>query len=93
MRRIESEKNHYGCTMDDVKAAIAKGAMPKARAELVSDDGSTPRAKMVVSDYLYKFEMADNGIDKMEWYWWFDYDQKNAIMEYLEEDYEGGFHV
>ena len=93
MERTESEKNHYGCTLDDVKAAIAKGAMPRARAELVSDDGETPRAKMVISDCLYKYEMADNGIDKMEWYWWFQWEMKETIMEYLEEVYEGGFHV
>jgi len=87
MERILSEKTYYGCTLDDVKQAIADGALPRAYAQIV--DGNP---KMVTADYLGKVDHDENG-NRVEHTWFFEWSDIGQIREYLNEDYEGGFYV
>ncbi len=87
MRRVEQEMHYHGCTLDDVKEAIADGALPRAYAQIV--DG---RPKMVVADYLGKVERDENG-NRVKSTYYFEWTEKDQIRDYIDEDYEGGFYV
>jgi hypothetical protein len=89
MRRVVTERHYYGCTLDDVKEAIANGALPRASAQIV--DGM---AKVVVSDFLGAVHYDADG-EKVEHTWHFDWSNptNQEIKDYLNEDYEGGFYV
>jgi hypothetical protein len=87
MRRVVQEMHYHGCTLDDVKEAIADGALPRAYAQIV--DG---RPKMVVADYLGKVERDENG-NRVESTYYFEWSEQTEIRDYLNEDYEGGFYV
>ena len=88
MRRVVREMHYHGCTLDDVKQAIANGAMPRAYAQIV--DG---RPKMVVSDYLGTVEHDEDG-NRVESTYYFEWGSATAeIRDYLNEEYEGGFYV
>lgn len=87
MRRVIKEMHYHGCTLDDVKEAIADGAMPRVNAQIV--DG---KPKMVVADYLGKVEHDENG-NRVESTYYFDWSEETEITDYLNEDYKGGFHV
>mgnify|MGYP001216362070 CR=1 FL=1 len=87
MRRVVKEMHYHGCTLDDVKEAIADGALPRAYAQIV--DG---RPKIVVADYLGKVEHDQNG-NRVESTYYFEWSEQTEIRDYLNEDYEGGFYV
>ena len=87
MRRVVQEMHYHGCTLDDVKQAIADGALPRAFAQIV--DG---RPKMCVSDYLGKVDHDENG-NRVEHTYYFEWSEIDQIREYINEDYEGGFYV
>jgi hypothetical protein len=87
MRRVVKEMHYHGCTLDDVKEAIADGALPRAYAQIV--DG---RPKIVVADYLGKVEHDQNG-NRVESTYYFEWSEQREIRDYLNEDYEGGFYV
>ena len=87
MRRIVKEMHYHGCTLDDVKEAIAKGAMPKVVARI--EDG---RPKMVVCDFLCQTVecVDDNRVDHT---WYFDWSEIDSIKEWIDEEYQGGYYV
>lgn len=76
--------DYHGCTLDDVKLALgATNALPQKR--LV--DG-----KLVLKNWLELKELDEDG-NKMVTTWFFAWGEYEAIEEFFNNEYEGGFNV
>lgn len=82
--RKKTHIDYHECTLNDVKLALgATNALPQKKLL----DG-----KLVLKNWIELKELDADG-NKMVTTWFFAYQEYEAIEEFFNDEYEGGFYV